>query len=131
MRRYRADFRPSKHASSPHSILAVSAACADDDASVRAIGATAHLAALRFSLGLRDLPYPSPEEADGHEWNEEDRALAANFGARSFVGHVDHVAPRLRELVKMCEADEIMVMTHTHDHEMRKKSYSLLRDALL
>ena len=94
------------------------------------MGASAHLAALRFSLGLRDLPYPSPEEADGHAWNEEDRALAASFGARTFVGHVRDVAPRIRALATECEADEIIVMTHMHSHKMRKRSYTLLRDAL-
>lgn len=130
MRRYRADFRPSKRAEKPHAILAVSAACSNDAAEVGAIGASAHLAALRFSIGLRDLPFPSPEEAAGHEWDEEDRALAAAFGSRSFVGHVGEVASRIRALAEQCEADEIMVMTHTHDHELRKKSYTLLREAL-
>ncbi len=130
MKRYRADFRPSKYAPKPQSILAVAAACADDDEEARILGAGAHLAALRFSLGLRDLPYPSPEEAEGHAWNEEDRALAASFGARAFIGHVRDVAPRIRRLAAECEADEIMVMTHVFDHETRKKSYTLLRDAL-
>lgn len=130
MKRYRAEFRPSKYASRPTSILAVAAACADNEDDARIVGAGAHLAALRFSLGLRDLPYPSPEEAEGHEWNEEDRALAVGFGARAFVGHVRDVAPRIRALAEQCEADEVMVMTHVFDHDVRKKSYSLLRDAL-
>jgi hypothetical protein len=65
---------------------------------------------------------PSPR----HRWSDEDRALvhASGDSVRS--------APRRRfaDRCSSCarpEADELMIVTHVHDHEARKRSYTLLR----
>jgi hypothetical protein len=40
------------------------------------------------------------------------------------------VKQRLMELVEAAGADEVMVMTHVHGHEERKRSYERLAEAL-
>jgi alkanesulfonate monooxygenase SsuD/methylene tetrahydromethanopterin reductase-like flavin-dependent oxidoreductase (luciferase family) len=46
------------------------------------------------------------------------------------VGGVAHVRERLAQLVTDARADEIMVLTHVHDHAARKRSYELVAEAL-
>lgn len=127
--KYRAEFQPSQYAEQPHVILAVSAACAEDDADVADLSLAANLAGLRFARGLRDLPMPSLEEAKAHAWDDEDRALAQASTLRGFIGTRDSLAADLRALADECGADELMIMSNRHDHEKRKRSYTLLASA--
>jgi alkanesulfonate monooxygenase SsuD/methylene tetrahydromethanopterin reductase-like flavin-dependent oxidoreductase (luciferase family) len=46
------------------------------------------------------------------------------------VGGVARVGERLNELIAASKADEVMVLTHVHSHEARKRSYALVAEAL-
>ncbi|MEO8876243.1 MAG: MsnO8 family LLM class oxidoreductase [Polyangiaceae bacterium] len=129
MKRYRADFQPSAYCETPHAILAVSSMCADDEAMARELKEIAAFSGLLFALGLRDIPLPSLAEAREHVWGDDDRALAEASKSRGFVGTSKDVAERLKNLARECQADELMVMSNTHDHDARKKSYTLLANA--
>ncbi len=48
----------------------------------------------------------------------------------TLVGGVARVREELKALVTDCQADEVMVLTHVHSHEARKRSYTLVADAL-
>jgi hypothetical protein len=84
---------------------------------------------LRFAKGLRDLPFPSAEEARDHRYDDDDRALLAAFGTNRILDPIDRAKEKLEALVASTAADELMVMTHAHAHETRKRSYTLLVDA--
>jgi alkanesulfonate monooxygenase SsuD/methylene tetrahydromethanopterin reductase-like flavin-dependent oxidoreductase (luciferase family) len=47
-----------------------------------------------------------------------------------FTGTPDKVAAKLRGLASELHLKEIIINTITHDHEARKRSYSLLADAI-
>ncbi|HEX7667681.1 MAG TPA: LLM class flavin-dependent oxidoreductase, partial [Polyangiaceae bacterium] len=66
LKKYRAEFKPSKYWSKPYSILTLAAACAANERDLHEIQLTSGLAALRFATGLRDLPYPTVDEAKSH-----------------------------------------------------------------
>jgi luciferase family oxidoreductase group 1 len=130
MQKYRAEFRPSDAQPKPHAILALAAACAPTEEAARDMATVGDLSALRFSLGLRDLPTPSLEEAKAHVWTDEDRSLAEAFRGRVFSGLPGAVAARVAALADECGADEIMIMSNAPTHQARKESYSLLASAL-
>lgn len=113
-------------------MLTVSALCARTEREARELLACARLATLRQACGMRDTPMPDLAEALAHEWTDEDEALvaAAAQGEAPLVGTASELAPRLRALVQACEADELMITSHAHDHGARKESYTLLAEAL-
>ena len=51
-------------------------------------------------------------------------------GRRGIVGTPDKVSAQLETLASEYGADEVIVVTITHDHEARKRSYELLADAM-
>lgn len=130
LRHYRAAFAPSAHGKEPHAIVSVAAICAPTDAEAERLATSGELSVVRFMQGMRDLPLPSVAEAEAHAFDDEERALLGAMGGRSLVGSPDKVAARIEEIAAACQADEVMVLTHVHDHEARCRSYELLAAAL-
>jgi luciferase family oxidoreductase group 1 len=129
LRSYRDKFRPSRYCTAPHAILAVSAICADTDAQAEDLATSADLAGVRAAQGLRDLPLPTVAEARAHVYDAEQESLRRLHRERLIVGSVEGACIQLTELAEAASADELMVMTHVHDHEARKRSYALLARA--
>lgn len=128
---YRETFTPVDRLRAPYAILTVNALVTDEPSRVDDLLAIARLGTLRFARGLRDLPIPTAEEARATPFEEEDLALLAAYeGHERLLGPVDPIANRLRTLIAKTHADELMLTTQTHDHELRKKSYELLAKAL-
>jgi luciferase family oxidoreductase group 1 len=129
MQKYRADFQPSHYSQTPYAILGLAAICGANENVANDLRTVAKLGALQFSAGLRDLPIPSFSDAKAYEWDDEDRALAQAFNGRGFIGTKEEIVPPIEKLIEECGADELMIMSNPHDHQQRKESYSLLRDA--
>jgi luciferase family oxidoreductase group 1 len=130
LRRYRETFRASALRRQPWAILAVAVICAETDAAAEELAKSGELAMVRFLQGIRDRPLPSVEEARAHVYDAEQEALRAAGSGRVLVGGVERVRDRLQSLVTASQADEIMVLTHVHEHEARKRSYELVAQAL-
>lgn len=73
---------------------------------------------------------PSVEEALAYRYDAEEEALRAGRGSHLLVGDVARVRDRLGALVEASGADEVMVLTHVHEHAARKRSYELVLQAL-
>jgi len=125
---YRRNFRPSAWRAAPHGILAVALVTAETDAEAERLASSMDLNRLRRDRG-QYLPLPSIEEAQAYPYSEQDRALIARDRAKLFVGSPATVRQQLEPLIAATQADELMVMTATFDHDARKRSYSLLADA--
>jgi alkanesulfonate monooxygenase SsuD/methylene tetrahydromethanopterin reductase-like flavin-dependent oxidoreductase (luciferase family) len=72
------------------------------------------------------MPYPSPEDAAAHVWTDEDKAMVADRVDTQFVGAPASVAKSLVVLQDATAADELMIVTNTHAHPDRIRSYELL-----
>ncbi|MFO0554705.1 MAG: LLM class flavin-dependent oxidoreductase [Polyangiaceae bacterium] len=127
---YRRAFRASDVSPEPQAIVSLAVICADSDAAARRLASSAELGWIRFAEGQRDEPMPSVAEALAHEDDEQQAAIREMFRERLLVGSPSTVRSRIDEIASACEADEVMVMTHVHDPEDRKRSYALLADAL-
>lgn len=130
LRRYRDAFVPSPQMSKPWAILALAVVCAETDLAAQKLAASGELAMVRFAQGMRDWPLPSVEEALAHRSDAEEEALRRGRGERLLVGGVARVREQLRALVESSGADEVMVLTHVHEHNARKRSYELVAEAL-
>ena len=72
------------------------------------------------------IPLPSPEEADGFDFSEQEQQRIAISQQRAFIGSAPQVAARLRALAQELRLDEIAVTTAVYDPAMRTQSYKLL-----
>jgi luciferase family oxidoreductase group 1 len=125
---YRDRFKPSPARATPYAILACAAVCADSDAEAERLAATIDLNFVRRSRG-EYLPLASPQEALAYPYSPAERALIARNRARLFVGAKATVLTRLREMIDVTKADDLMVTTMIYDHAARRHSYELLAEA--
>jgi luciferase family oxidoreductase group 1 len=130
LRRYREAFVPSPRLREPRAILALAVVCADSDEAARRLASSGELAMVRFQQGIRDRPLPSVEEALAHRYSAEEQALRLGRESHLLVGGGARVRVRLSALVDASGADEVMVLTHVHEHAARKRSYELVAEAL-
>jgi len=130
LRRYRDEFVPSSRRARPWAILALGAICAETDEEAERLATSSELSMIWFLQGIRDRPLPSVEEALAYSYEPHEEALRASRQQRVLVGSPARVKDELQALVDASGADEVMVLTHVHDHTARKRSYELLARAL-
>lgn len=124
-RRYRESFEPSAAAPRPSVIVATWALCADTDAEAERLAASARMA---FALFLDGQPGPVPPVDVALRFlSDRPQALGLLHGRRRWtVGGPATVRERLETIADEYGADEIMIVTITHDHEDRRRSYELI-----
>ena len=126
----------------PEATLAIGVICAETQQEADHLHASVRLLQRRIRMDDRR-PVAIPEDALREL---EARPTAPNptipFTAGSFdapednewprylVGTPDRVANQLRNLAKELHLNELIINTITHSHEARKRSYSLLADAM-
>jgi luciferase family oxidoreductase group 1 len=127
-RRYRETFEPSTSQATPRVIVATWALCAETDAEAQRLAASARMA---FALFLQGRPGPIPPVDEAVPFLADHPEIANEFGRqrRWTVGAPDAVREQLETIANDYGADEIMVVTITHDHGARRRSYELLADA--
>ena len=128
MREYKRRYQPSRREPEPHSLLCVSAICADTDEEAERLAASIDLRRLNMDHGV-NTAVPSYEEARAYPYTEADRRRIAHNRRRLVLGAPDTVRARLLELAEAFEADELMVVTITGDYDTRLKSYERLARA--
>ena len=112
-----------EQAEHPHVAVGLWAICAetDEEAERLASSIAMSMAMLRQN---RPIPVPPPDKAL--------RYLAqhpAPSGRRRIVGSPDTVRAGIEEVVAAYRADEAIVVTITHDHGARRRSYELIAEA--
>jgi alkanesulfonate monooxygenase SsuD/methylene tetrahydromethanopterin reductase-like flavin-dependent oxidoreductase (luciferase family) len=126
---YRSAFRPSAELGQPYVSVSADVVVGEDDASAVRLAAGYGLWVRSIRSGAGAIPFPSPEEANAHVWNDEDRALVADRTQTQFVGSPTSVVEQLKVLQVATGADELAITTITHQHADRVRSYQLLADA--
>ena len=130
IRAYKRTFRPSPAMSEPHTILAVSATCADTDEEAERLSWSRWAWRIMSSTpGASRGGIPPVEEAINFPYTVTDRAYLAHFRERSVSGSPATVKARLLELAEEYDADEVMIVTITYDFAARVHSYELIADA--
>ena len=106
-------------------IVCVSAICADSDEEAERLASSGRMAFSMLRMG-RPIPVPPVEKALRFLETREPPS-----GRRAVLGSPETVKKGLEEIAKSYDADEVMVVTITHDHEARRRSYELIAEAML
>jgi luciferase family oxidoreductase group 1 len=123
---YRAAFAPSPVLARPYVTVSADVVVAEEEAQARelATGYGLWVRSIRTAEGA--IQFPTPDEARGHRWTDDDRDLVADRVETQFVGSPAQVADQLEQLRDATGADELVVTTITHDHADRVRSHELL-----
>ena len=126
---YRQRFTPSAQVAQPRVVIAVWALCADTDEQAEQLATSSRMAMILQREGQLT-PVPSVETAQ--------RFLAARAGRRSgaparrrrvVVGNPGTVRGGIEKVADLYGAEEVIVVTITHEHAARVHSYELIAQA--
>jgi luciferase family oxidoreductase group 1 len=125
---YRRTFRASPWLAEPRVSVAVFVVCADTAAEAERLSRSRDLFLLRLYTGQPG-PYPSVEEAESYPYTPRDLALIEHSRQRTIAGAPEQVCQRLQAFAGEHDADELVIVTITHDAKARRRSYELLAEA--
>lgn len=125
---YRARFRPSATLAEPYAAVGVNVIAADSDDEAAHLFTSLQQRFLGMQRGQRG-PLPRPVDSMDGRWSEAERLSVERSLAVSAIGSPATVIHRLRELLALTRADELIVTCAAHDHAARKRSYALLAAA--
>ena len=132
--RYRERFVPSDTLAAPRLIVCAWALCAESDAEAERLAAS-HRMMMKMLFRGEPIAVPSVERAE--RFLAEERTSSAADGLpiavhrerRAVVGSPATVREGLERVRRDYGADEVMVVTITHEHEARRRSYELIAEA--
>jgi len=127
-RHYRDQFEPSRDLQAARTAVAVWALAAPTEDEAVYLSTSSRMA---FTLLRRNqlIPVPPPEKAVEFLTREGKALNGARPGRRSIVGSPEQVRAEIETVASEYGADEVIVVTITHDHEARRRSYELIADA--
>jgi luciferase family oxidoreductase group 1 len=99
----------------------------DDDAQAERLISSTELWFLNLQLG-RSIPFPTPEQALAHAWDGPAAAMRRQLRALRIHGGPQTVSRDLERLATLYDTDELMIVTITHDHQARLRSYRRLAE---
>jgi luciferase family oxidoreductase group 1 len=129
--RYREEFTPSPWLGAPRVLVAAWVLCADTDAEAERLAASFKMAGTLLREGQL-IPVPPVETA--LRFLREREAIAHGrpvlAGRRTIVGSPATVRAGIEAIARGYGADEVMLVTITHEHAARRRSYELVAKEL-
>jgi luciferase family oxidoreductase group 1 len=119
---YRNGFKSSDRLARPYVMLGVNVVCAETDEQARFLASSGRQSFASLRAGRpTQLPPPSKEWETGRTEpaDPEDRPRV------SFVGSFSTVAREMRGFIDRTNADELIIVSHIHDHAARLRSYEI------
>ena len=114
----------------PRTAVAVWAIAADSDEQAQYLASSSRMA-MRLLRQGELIPVPTPEKALEYlRTIGQPTDHGFTDGRRGVLGSPATVAAKLHEVGDAYGADEVIVVTITHDHEARKRSYELIAEAV-
>jgi luciferase family oxidoreductase group 1 len=123
---YRERFQPSRRRQEPELVVTVAAICADTVEEAERLASSSRMAIAMLRSG-RSIAVPPVERA--LSFLAQAAGPDQTGGRRIVLGPPDVVRAGLEQVAAEYAADEVMVVTITHDHAARRRSYELLSAA--
>jgi luciferase family oxidoreductase group 1 len=124
---YRRRFEPSARLAEPRVAIGVWAIAAETEGEARHLATSIDMAFAMLHRG-RPIPLPRPEVAE--RFLAQHQIGPGGDGARRRIaGTPDAVKAEMERLAASYGASEVILITVVHDHEARRRSFSLLADA--
>jgi luciferase family oxidoreductase group 1 len=128
VRDYKARFVDGVRAPRPHVLVAAWAICAETDEEAEYLAASSRMT-LRLLRQGQLIPVPPPEKALRYLESQGAETSGPLANRRGIIGSPETVRAGLEALAAEYGADELMVVTITHDHAARRRSYELIASA--
>ena len=110
-------------------IVAVHAICAETEAQADELAKSTLAWSLLQEKAHEQLTIPSLEEVRSFKWTEEEQVKMTKQKETMIIGNPEKVAEELHQLAKDYDADELMLVTITHEASDKRKSYELIKNA--
>jgi luciferase family oxidoreductase group 1 len=127
-RHYREQFEPSRDLKAPRTAVAVWALAAPTEDEAVYLSTSSRMS---FTLLRRNqlIAVPPPDKAVEFLKREGKSLNGARPGRRSILGAPEKVRADIETVASEYGADEVIVVTITHDHQARRRSYELIAEA--
>lgn len=122
---YRERFISTPEVPEPVVNVGVFVLCADTEAEAEELALCRDLWRLKVEQG-RFEPFPSVAEAKDYPYTAEDRAKLAQRREHQILGTKEQVGERLEVIAQAAGANELLVISITHEFERRLRCYELL-----
>jgi luciferase family oxidoreductase group 1 len=126
---YRERFQPARDLKAPRTAVAAWVLCAPTDDEAQFLATSSRMT---FTLLRRGqlISVPTPETAVAFLKREGKQPNGDRPGRRGIIGSPETVRSGLDALAAEYQADEVIVVTITYDHQVRRRSYELLAEAM-
>ena len=123
---YRGRFSHSERLAAPRLAVGVMAICADSDEEAERLAASSRMS---FSLLRQGRLIPVPPVDKALRYLETREKRPGGSGRRAVLGSPQTVRAGLERVAKEYGAEELIVVTITHEHAARRRSYELIAEA--
>ena len=124
---YREQFRPSRQLDHPYAMVGVNVVAAETDEEARRLFTTIQQSFTNLVRGAGGKLQAPIDNIDDY-WNPMEKAQASRMLKYSIVGSAETVQRGLDQLVRLTQADELMIVTSVYDHAARVRSYEIVAD---
>ena len=128
-KRYQQQFAPARALQTPRTAVAAWVLCAPTDEEAQHLASSSRMTLTLLRRGEL-IPVPEPEKAVEFLAREGKPTSGALPGRRGIIGSPSVVRAGVEELAGEYGAEEVIVVTITHDHGARRRSYELLAEAM-
>ncbi len=125
---YRREFRATAELPNPTLAIATWAICAETQEEADRLASSSRMTLRLLNQG-RLIPVPPVETAVRFLASQPESADPGQRRRRAIIGDPDTVRAGLEAVARDYGAGEVMLVTITHDHEARRRSYGLIADA--
>ncbi len=129
LRLYRELYQPSERHAAPQATICVWALAADSAEEARHHALSRERWRVDRARGVLG-PLQPPDAVAARGFNEAEQPTVDAMRAKAFVGTGAQVAAQLHALAEQLQLDEIVVNTWAHDPQVRRRSYSLIAQAM-
>ncbi len=127
--RYQHEFEAVRDLRGPMTAVAAWVLCAASDEEAQFLAASSRMTMTLLRRGEL-IPVPPPEKAVEFLAREGKPTTGSVPGRRAIIGSPETVRAGVESLAADYGADEVIVVTITHDHAARRRSYELLAEAM-
>jgi luciferase family oxidoreductase group 1 len=126
---YRERFVPARALRASRTAVAAWVLCAPTGEEAHHLAASSRMTLTLLRRGQL-IPVPTPEKAAAFLAREGKPADGDLPGRRGIIGSPEKVRAGIEQLAADYGADEVIVVTITHDHQARRRSYELLAEVM-
>ncbi|WP_078553706.1 LLM class flavin-dependent oxidoreductase [Bacillus alkalicellulosilyticus] len=130
IKQYFDSYRSLRENQKPEVIVTVSAICAETTERANELALSTTIGALQKENGSRRNGLPSREEAMEYKLTEMEKGKIERMRKNIVTGNPHELIEKLKQIQKTYQANEIMVVTHTHSASDRLRSYQLLGEEI-